>query len=167
MFHRASTVVIGVAVSVFPLLGCRVAAPLASRVPIVASHAEQEADLALQKYVQALRRQDSVALAALFSDGATMGHEGQTPVVGRDAIKRFLDSFSGYQIISHDMKVMTVSSTAATVVQAGNYQQTVRTPEGTVVTVQGTFTFEWRHQSDGQWLLYKARTAASHAPNAA
>ena len=48
--------------------------------------------LALQKYQLATLRMDTPAVAALFTPDATIAHELQTPIAGRDSIRRFLES---------------------------------------------------------------------------
>jgi uncharacterized protein (TIGR02246 family) len=122
--------------------------------------AEREAGAALQHYVDVLRRQDASGVALSFEPDGSMAHEGGTPIAGRAAIRAFLDSFANYKIVSHEMTVTSVAVAGDQLTQSGTYAQTVRTPEGRTLSVSGTFVAAWRHQADGQWLLWNLRTAS-------
>ena len=121
---------------------------------------EREAGAALQHYVDVLRRQDAPGVALSFEPDGSMAHEGGTPIAGRAAIRAFLDSFASYKIMSHDMTVTSVAVAGDQLTQSGTYAQTVRTPDGQTLRVSGTFVAAWRHQADGQWLLWNLRTAS-------
>jgi ketosteroid isomerase-like protein len=49
-----------------------------------------------------------------------------------------------------------VSGEAAS--QSGRWAQTVRTPEGQVVQVQGRFTIDWRRDAGGRWRIARLHT---------
>ena len=121
---------------------------------------EREAGAALQHYVDVLRRQDAAAVALSFEPDGSMAHEGGSPIAGRAAIRAFLDSFANYKIVSHEMTVSSVAVAGDRLTQSGTYAQTVRTPDGQTLRVSGSFVAAWRHQADGQWLLWSLRTAS-------
>lgn len=116
--------------------------------------------LALQKYQLATLRMDTPAIVALFTPDATIAHESQTPIAGRDSIRRFLESFAKYKMRAYTMIVtaQTVAGDSAT--QTGTYEQTVRPPDGKEVHVRGTFNTLWARQPDKSWLLFRMRTAS-------
>jgi uncharacterized protein (TIGR02246 family) len=120
---------------------------------------ERAAAAALENYIQLLRGQDAVGLAELFApDGAT-SHGDQKPIIGRPAIRAMLESFASYKVVEHDMWVTAVSVDGKRVTQSGTYHQTVRTPDGQTIQVQGIFTAEWERQGDGHWLIRHMHTA--------
>lgn len=121
---------------------------------------EREAGVALQRYVDVLRRQDANGIALSFEPDGSMAHEGGTPIAGRAAIRAFLDSFASYRIVSHVMTVTSVAAAGDQLTQSGTYAQTVRTPEGQTLRVSGTFVAAWRRQADAQWLLWSLNTAS-------
>ena len=123
--------------------------------------AKRETAEALSKYVVLVRRQDSTLIADLFAVGGRMQHAGEKPIQGRAEIKRFLDSFSNYKVLSHDMTVLSVSPAATHVSQSGTYVQLVKTPEGNSVTVRGWFVVQWLRQAPGVWLIELAKTSSS------
>ena len=120
---------------------------------------ERAAAAALENYIQLLRKQDAVGLAELFApDGAT-SHADQKPIVGRPAIRAMLESFASYRVQAHDMRVTSITVEGKRVTQSGTYHQTVSTPQGQTIQVQGRFTAEWEEQADGRWLLRRMHTA--------
>ncbi len=120
---------------------------------------ERAVDVALENYVQLLRRQDAAALSELFAPDGSLGHAGQAPIVGPAAIRAFLESFASYKVVAHAMPVTSVSVEGNHVTQVGTYSQTVRTPDGRTIQVNGIFVAEWERQSDGRWLIRRMRTA--------
>ncbi len=120
---------------------------------------ERAAAAALENYIHLLRRQDAVGLAGLFVPDGSTSHAGQKPIVGRPAIRAMLESFANYKVLAHNMEVTTVMVDGPRVRQSGAYHQTVRTPDGQTIQVQGKFTAEWERQDDGRWLLRRMHTA--------
>jgi len=119
---------------------------------------EQAVAAALENYVQLLRRQDAAGLSELFLPDATSGHADQKPIVGRPAIRALLESFANYKVLAHEMPVTSVSVQGNRVTQTGTYHQTVRTPDGQTIQVQGVFVAEWERQPDGRWLIRRMHT---------
>jgi uncharacterized protein (TIGR02246 family) len=126
--------------------------------------AKRETGAALQSYVQALRQQDAAQIARLFVPNGTMEHTGQAAIAGRQQIQAFLESFSGYKVLSHDMTVLAVSPATTHVSQSGRYVQRVRTPGGDEVTVRGWFIVQWQRQADGGWLIERVNTSSGPLP---
>jgi uncharacterized protein (TIGR02246 family) len=126
--------------------------------------ARQMAAEALSRYARLLRAQDSSAIAQMFVPDGRLEHVGQNPIVGRENIQAFLDSFAGYQVLSHDMNLASSSFTACRVSQSGSYVQHVRGPDGREITARGWFAFQWVEQADGRWLLESAQTSSSPIP---
>lgn len=116
--------------------------------------------LALQKYQLATLRMDTPAVVALFTPDATIAHELQTPIAGRDSIRRFLESFAKYKMRAYTMIVTSKFVVGDSATQTGTYEQTVRPPDGKEVHVRGTFNAVWARQSDKRWLLSRLRTAS-------
>ena len=123
--------------------------------------AKRETAEALSRYAVLVRRQDSDAVAELFTPDGRIQHADERPVQGKAAIKRFLDQFSGYKVLSHDMTILSVSPTTTHVSQSGIYVQSVKTPDGTSVTVRGWFIMQWVSTTPGVWLIELAKTSSN------
>lgn len=126
--------------------------------------AKREANAALQNYVQVIRMQNAAETATLFVSNGTLEHTGQTPITGRAQIQAFMESFSNYKVLSHDMTVLAVSPATTHVSQSGRYVQRVRTPAGDEVTARGWFIIQWQRQADGRWLIERAQTSSGPPP---
>ncbi|MDE2146600.1 MAG: hypothetical protein KGJ24_07910, partial [Burkholderiales bacterium] len=70
------------------------------------SHAQAQAARALQHYAALLRERDAAAIAGQFAPGGSMQNAGQPAITGREAIRRFLDGFSGYRVLAAEMSVV-------------------------------------------------------------
>ncbi len=116
--------------------------------------------LALQKYQLATLRMDTPAIVALFTPDATIAHESQTPIAGRDSMRRFFESFATYNVRAYTMIVTSQNVVGDSASQTGTYDQTVRTPDGKQAHVRGTFNAVWARQSDKRWMLSRMRTAS-------
>lgn len=119
---------------------------------------------ALSRYERLLRAQDSSGLAQMFMPGGRVEHVGQDPIVGRDHIQAFLNSFAQYRVLSHDMQVTSSTYAPCHANQSGTYVQHVLAPDGQEITARGWFLFQWMEQADGRWLLESAKTSSSPIP---
>lgn len=117
-----------------------------------------EVDSALASYRAAVLEMKSAQIAALFTEQATIAHGEQTPIAGRENIRRFLDSFAGYKVLSYDLKADATAVQDNQATQSGSYAQTVTNPENKTLQVQGTFRARWARQENGAWLIEEMRT---------
>ena len=114
--------------------------------------------LALQKYQMATLRMHTPTIVVLDTTEASIAHESQPPVVGRDSIAKFLASFATYTVRPYTMIVTAQAVTSDSATQTGTYAQTVRPPVGKEVKVRGTFHATRMRQTDQRWLLSRMRT---------
>ena len=113
----------------------------------------------LAQYVDLLRRQDSSAIADMFEPAGAMSHEGQRPIVGREAIRALLDSFASYKVLAHRMQVTSAVRKATRSGRLARMRSLFVDPEGRTLQVGGMFTAVWQQEDDGQWLIQSMRTA--------
>jgi uncharacterized protein (TIGR02246 family) len=121
----------------------------------------REAASELLRYEDLVRSQNSKAIAKLFTPTGTLEHVGQAPIIGREKIEAFLNSFASYKVLSHEMKLVSAKSTSSDVRQSGTFIQHVLTPDGKEITANGWFLLDWQRQPDGKWLINSARTSTS------
>lgn len=113
---------------------------------------------ALERHRLAALRMDVRAITALVPSYASMAHESHVPVVGRDSIRRFLESFAAIKVLSYDLVALKTTVAGATARQRGQHAQTVRIPDGSAVRLNGTFRAEWR-LTPQEWQIVRMRTA--------
>ncbi len=118
---------------------------------------EMEVRAALARYADLVRHMDHAALAAMFTPDGEIVNPGQPPVHGPAAIEAFLRQFSGYQVLVEIMKPERTAVTGDRAAQSGLYRQSVRTPDGSMVSVGGRFALDWVRTSDG-WRIQRAAT---------
>ncbi len=129
------------------------------------SGAVEQVDIALARFSRAILRMDSTTIAAQFTENGSMAHQGQQPIVGRAAIKSFLDSFAKFKVLQYDIKATSTSVQYRHATQEGQYSQVVVTPNGNTVHVNGVFAAKWELNSEGVWQISSMRTGpAPEAP---
>jgi ketosteroid isomerase-like protein len=120
--------------------------------------AARAVDLMLNKLAQLSRDMDAAGVAKLYARDGEIANPGQEAIKGRAAIEAFLEKFADYKILEY---VLTPSATAGDkngVTQKGTFHQRVRTPDGQIVEVSGTFTAEWVLE-DFIWHIKRMTTA--------
>lgn len=114
--------------------------------PITGPSPEQAAravNLMLDRFAQLSREGDAGAIAQLYARDGEIANPGQDVIKGRAAIQAFLDKFAQYQLLEYVLTPTTTTGDKNGVTQTGSFRQRVRTPEGNIVEVSGTFTAEW------------------------
>jgi uncharacterized protein (TIGR02246 family) len=123
------------------------------------SQSQQEVKIALSQYREAVLKQDSGAITALFEERAAISHGGQRPIVGREKIRKFLQSFAAYRVLSYDIEARSTDVEGDVATQDGNYRQTVVVPDGKTITVRGSIHARWKRHG-GKWLIESMHTAS-------
>ncbi len=114
----------------------------------------------LDRYRTAVISMNYDTIASVFTANASLSHEQQSPITSRDSIRKFLMSFSAYHVTAYELVADSQTVSGADGRAVGHYAQTVRIPDGTIVTVTGTFTTQWRREADGIWRIIVLHTAS-------
>jgi len=122
-----------------------------------------EVDVALYRYRHLIQQGDFDRVAGMFESNAELSHDELAPIVGRDSIRTFLNSFKDYKIIEYELVVMSTSQSGAAATQLGRYHQKVISPAGAPIEVRGSFSAEWARDADGSWLLHRMHTSSGAA----
>ena len=122
---------------------------------------ERDIGYALNRYRVLVTQGDFDKAAEMFDEGAELSHQGQSPVVGREAIRTFLSSFKGYKVIEYELEASSTSATGTKGKQEGTYHQKIVSPEGKAIEAGGSFQAEWNQQPGGAWLIHRLHTSAS------
>lgn len=124
-----------------------------------AAERSQSLQAALDHYAKLAQGMQSDSIAALFTADGVLTAEGQTPIVGPNAIGTFLHRFDNYKILSETLTVDSAAVDRDRGFQRGHYTQTVILPVGDTVTVGGRFTVDWVSRSGGAWQVRRMATA--------
>ena len=116
--------------------------------------------LQLDRYRTAVMAMNYDAIASVFGANASLSHDQQPPITSRDSIRTFLMSFSAYHVTAYELVADSQTVSGADARSDGHYTQTVRIPDGTIVTVTGTFITQWRREADGIWRIIVMHTAS-------
>ena len=128
--------------------------------PISAAHARSpsgepttEIRRATKHYADLILAMDAPGLSAAFAPDGEMVVVGQPPVRGRATIREAFESFKDYKVQSEEMTADYIALSGTGARAEGTYKQTVRVPDGSVVSVHGTYVADWIRAADGSWLI--------------
>jgi uncharacterized protein (TIGR02246 family) len=118
-----------------------------------AAAARVEVAAALQRYQQAARMVDPVAMAAFFTPTGVLFEPGIRPIVTRDSIRAFLASFPGVQVHTATATPDTIDVFGDRAYLWGSYFEHLSFPGQPASEQHGKFITEWVRQPDGTWLI--------------
>jgi uncharacterized protein (TIGR02246 family) len=121
--------------------------------PAPAHEADREAiDQVRSQWIEAAERDDAAGVAALYSDDAVVTAPQHEAVHGRESIRelweRQFPMASGLEIGSSDFEV-----SGDLAYDYGTFSQTLTTPAGEEMEVEGEYVVILRRQDDGQWRI--------------
>ena len=113
---------------------------------------ERQIESATQRFASLMAAQDANAIASAYApDGVWERQSG--PLRGRDAIRDALQANRAVQVLSFGMKTQYMTYNSPEVFQSGEFQQSVRTPNGKTVTNVGMFEAAWVKGPRGEWWI--------------
>ncbi len=107
----------------------------------------------LDAYTAAARAVDADASSAFFTAGGTLFEPGIPPIVSRDSIRAFVQSFPGVVVDSAVATADTVELFGPTALVWGTYFEKLRFAGQPPSAQYGRFVMEWRHEDDGAWRI--------------
>jgi uncharacterized protein (TIGR02246 family) len=108
---------------------------------------------ATKHYADLILAMDAAGLSAAFAPDGEMVVVGQPPVRGRAPIREAFESFKDYKVQAEEMTADYIALSGTGARAEGTYKQTVRVPDGSVVSVHGTYVADWIRAADGSWLI--------------
>jgi ketosteroid isomerase-like protein len=112
----------------------------------------------LQRYAGLMLAMDSAGMARMFAPDGEMVNPKRPPVHGREAIQKFLESYSDYKVLSNEDTATNTLIDGDTAEQLGTYRQKVRAPDGQIFEATGRLEIEWTHAGPGEWLIVQLAT---------
>ena len=107
---------------------------------------------------EALKKRDAAAIAALFTEDATLIDPSMSTVSGRANLETtYRDIFSSTTFLdmTHEQNELTVSGDLA--VESGLYTQTTRDPGKAPTSSTARYLMVWKYV-DGRWLVLRDAT---------
>jgi uncharacterized protein (TIGR02246 family) len=112
---------------------------------------------ATEHYAQLVKAMDSNAISNLYTADGESIVVGQPPIRGREAIRKQLESFSGYSVQSEMLTADAITVDGPRAHVTGTYRQRVRVPAGDVIEVHGAYAADWLRERN-EWHIQKLLT---------
>ncbi len=120
-------------------------------------HNAESVEQAMQKYNRYILKMDVDSIAFLYTPDGELGKMA----VGRDSIRRFLENFKKYKVLSQVSKTNLINIHRDTALQSGLYTQKVIVPVNDTVTVKGLFSTKWIWMDSTGWHIQRMETTPS------
>ncbi len=104
---------------------------------------------------QGTARAVSPAGADYFTPGGTLFEPGIPPIVTRDSIRAFIQSFPGVQVDSATLEADEVETDDEMALVWGHYFEMLRFPGQPASAQRGRFVMQWRRLDDGMWYIHR------------
>lgn len=118
-----------------------------------ARDARSEVESAMQDYARLQAVADSEGLAAFFTQDGELLEPGMEALNGREAIRKFLNSFVDVRIEWASMTSGSIDVWGDAAVQWGSYAQRVTLPGKPAEEHRGRYVAQWSKQASGRWLI--------------
>jgi ketosteroid isomerase-like protein len=119
---------------------------------------KQVVERRLQRYSGLVLAMDNADIARMFAPDGEMVNPSRPAVHGREAIEKFLASYSDYKVLANEDTPSSTLIDGDTAEQLGNYHQKVRAPDGQLFETNGRLEIEWERAAPGQWLIVQLAT---------
>lgn len=117
-------------------------------------HSTDTVEQAMQKYNRYILHMDVDSIALLYAPDGELGKMAK----GRDSIRRFLENFKKYKVLSQVSKTNLININRDTALQSGLYTQKVIVPANDTVTVKGLFLAKWIWMDSTGWHIQRMET---------
>jgi uncharacterized protein (TIGR02246 family) len=127
--------------------------PMPKVSPPAVHDARADVESAMQDYARLQAVADSEGLAAFFTQDGELLEPGMDALNGRDAIRKFLNSFADVRIEWASMTSGSIDVWGDAAVQWGSYAQRVTLPGKPAEEHRGRYVAQWSRQASGKWLI--------------
>lgn len=117
-------------------------------------HGTETVEQAMQNYDRYLLHMDVDSIAFLYAPDGELGKMAK----GRDSIRRFLENFKKYKVLSQVSVTKLININRDTALQSGLYTQKVIVPVNDTVTVKGLFSAKWIWMDPTGWHIQRMET---------
>jgi len=117
-------------------------------------HSTETVEQAMKKYDRYILHMDVDSISLLYAPDGELGKMAK----GRDSIRRFLENFKKYRVLSQVSKTNLINVNRDTALQSGLYTQKVIIPVNDTVTVKGLFSAKWIWLDSTGWHIQRMET---------
>ncbi len=117
-------------------------------------HNKEGVQAAMNQYDHYIQTMDVDSIALLYTPDGDLGQMAH----GRDSIRKFLDKFKSYKVLSQTSTTESINDMTDSTIQKGLYHQTVIAPVNDTVTVKGEYTATWVWLQKSGWHLKRMET---------
>lgn len=106
------------------------------------------------KFVEAFKQGDATAVAALYTEDATLLPPNSDLVQGKEGIQQFWNGAMQMGVTDVSLTIVDLNGSGNLVYEIGRYSLTIQ-PEGQeVMKDSGKYIVVWKQQEDGTWKLH-------------
>jgi uncharacterized protein (TIGR02246 family) len=132
------------------------AAGVAATTPTDAGAVRQAIEASNTKFVDAVKKGDSVTVADNYADDAIVMAPGTEAWRGRDAVRKgFTGMIAAAPTKEFTLKVDDVAVGGDLAVETGTYEMTVQPRGGKEMKDKGKYVVVWKRQADGSWKIVR------------
>lgn len=117
-------------------------------------HTSNEIELAMKQYDHLIKKMDTDSIALLYTADGDLGNMAH----GRDSIRKFLDTFKNFKVLSQSSTSDSIKISGDSSFQKGVYHQTVIVAPKDTVTVKGSYTALWLWVAPNGWQIKRMDT---------
>jgi type IV pilus biogenesis protein CpaD/CtpE len=117
-------------------------------------HNSKGVQSAMNQYNHYIQTMDVDSIALLYTPDGDLG----TMAHGRDSIRKFLDKFKSFKVLSQNSITESINNLRDSTIQEGVYHQAVIVPVNDTVIVKGKYTATWVWLSKSGWHLKRMET---------
>lgn len=110
---------------------------------------ETEIRALVQEFEKSAAARDSLAIAALYAESATLLPPGQTPIQGRQNIQTFWQGFIDAGASDARLTPTAIRGSEPCFYEIGHYSAMMPQPTGGTARGTGRYLVVWERQSDG------------------
>lgn len=145
-------------VGIWSLVGIFVLAifALVAQIPggVEADEVRKAVEAANAEWVAAFNRGDAVAVAALYTEGATLMPPDREMVRGRQGIQEFWQGGIQRGLKDAVLTTVEVQADGNTAYKIGRVSLTVHAKDQAPKPISGKYVVVWKRQADGSWKLH-------------
>ena len=118
----------------------------------------QEINHSMNHYDQLVLKGSYDSIAGMFTANAELKGENQTPIDGREQIRKLLRSFKGAHVLKYETSPLSTLFGGDSAIQSGSYIQVVRIENGDTLELAGQYEATWIKENGKDWMIKKMYT---------
>lgn len=122
--------------------------------PVAAEDVRQAVEAGNAKWMAAFNQGDAAAVAALYTDDATLMPPNSATIEGREGVQDFWHGAIQSGLKDASLTTVSVQASGETAYEIGKFSLTAHSPGKDPQVVSGKYVVVWQKGSDGAWKLH-------------